>query len=127
MSAGRRTRTPFEIAVLVIAITAVALIVAGLVIARLTGESGPPDLRVTVRGTGEQGSGGDLYEVSIRNVGGETAENVVIEVTLGDETREVEILSVAKGDEEQATVVFPAGSTGAPSARVLSYHMTTRG
>jgi uncharacterized protein (TIGR02588 family) len=129
MSSSRkqRRRTAFEIAVLAVSIAAVALVVVGLIVAAIGGGDGGADLRATVRATGRQASGGELYEVLIRNVGDETAENVVIEVTLGEETRELELLSVSKGDEEKATIVFPLGASGVASVDVLSYHETTRG
>ena len=125
--AAPRKRTAFEISVLVAAIAAVSLVFVGLILARFSGAEGPADLRTSIRATGEQGSGGLLYEVLIRNVGGETAENVVIEASIGEEIREAEVLSVSKGDEERVTVIFPAGLPGTPQVRVLSYHMTTRG
>lgn len=127
MSRRKRERTGFELAVLAVSVLALTSIFVGLLISGVTGPDGPPDLRATIRATGEQRSGGDLYLVSIRNEGGQTAENVVIEATLGDETREAEILSVAKSDEEEVTIVFPTGTAGQPLVRVLSYHATTRG
>lgn len=122
----RRKRTFFETAVLVISLAAAAAVVGGLLVSGLTGPSGPADLSVAVQPTEARGSGGVVYEVIVSNRGGQTAENVVIEVTAGDETRELEILSVSKQDEEIAAVIFPAGSDP-PTARVLSYHETTRG
>jgi uncharacterized protein (TIGR02588 family) len=123
----RRGRTTFELVVLILAIAATASVIGGLIASKVSGASGDTDIRANVRATGRQASGGVIYEVVIRNAGGKTAENVVLEVTLGEETRELEILSVSKGDEETATVVFPPGSTGTPDVEVLSYHMTTRG
>ena len=123
----RRGRTPLELAVLLVSLAAVASVVAGLIIASATGGEGPPDLVAVARPTGLERSGGALYELLVRNQGGQTAENVVVEVTVGSETREVEILSVSKGDEEVASVVFPRGTDGTAEARVLSYHETTRG
>ena len=122
-----RSRTLLENVVLAVSLVAVAAVVIGLVVAAVGGGDDGPDLRATVRATGLQRSGGAIYEVEIRNVGGHTAENVVIEVTLGDEKRELEVLSVAKGDDETATVVFPPGASGTAAVRVLSYHETTRG
>jgi uncharacterized protein (TIGR02588 family) len=124
---ARRARSPLETIVLVVSLAAVSTIVLGLVVARFSGGKGEADLRASIRATGLAASGGEVYEVTIRNVGGETAENVVIEVTLGEETRELELLSVSKGDDETATVIFPSGSTGTPIVEVLSYHETTRG
>jgi hypothetical protein len=72
-------------------------------------------------------SGGAIYEVVIRNVGDKTAENVMVEVTVGQEVRELEILSVGKADKETATVLFPSGTSDPATVRILSYHATTRG
>lgn len=122
-----RKRTPLELGVLVVAILATAAVVVGLIVSGLTGGGGGPDVRALARPTGEQRSGGAVYELTIRNDGGETAENVVIEVTVGDEVREIELLSVAKGDDETATVIFPSGTSGDATAKILSYHASTRG
>ena len=123
----RRGRTALELSVLVVALVAIAAVITGLIVASVVGGEGPPDLRTSVAFPGTEGGGGIEYKVVVENRGGESAENVVIEITLGSETREIEILSVAKGDEEEASVVFPPGSTGRPTGRVLSYHSTTRG
>jgi uncharacterized protein (TIGR02588 family) len=123
---ARDARTPFEIAVLAVSVAATAAVVAGLVAFGLNGK-GPADLRAAVVETGIRASGGVVYEVTVRNLGGETAENVVLEVLAGEETRELELLSVSKGDEEKATVIFSVGTAGPATARVLSYHETTRG
>ena len=53
----------------------------------------------------------------VENVGGTSAENVIVEVTVGDITREVDLNLVAKGDTESATVVVPADATGRPRPR----------
>ena len=57
----------------------------------------------------------------VENVGGTSAENLIVEVTVGDVTREVDLNLVAKGDTESATVVVPADATGRPRAEVVSY------
>lgn len=49
--------------------------------------------------------------------GGETAENVVLEVRVGEELRELEILSIAKNDEEKAITVFPPEMAGRATVR----------
>ena len=123
----RRKRTALELSVLVVSVIAIAAVIGGLIVASVTGGEGTPDLRTSVAVPGVEGSGGVVYKVLVENRGGESAENVVIEITLGSEMREIQILSVAKGDEEEASVVFPPGTTGKPTARVLSYHSTTRG
>lgn len=122
----RRERTPFEKGVLAVSILAVGSIIAGLLLASTTGAEGPPDLRVSVAETPINRSGGVVYAVTVRNVGGETAANVVIEVVVGGESREIELVSVAKGDEEEASAIFPPGTSGTARASVLSYHRATR-
>ena len=123
----RRGRTPLELSVLVASLVAIAVVVVGLVVAGVTGGEGPPDLKTSVDPVAVERSGGVVYQVAVENRGGESAENVVIEIVIGSETREIEILSVARGDQEEASVVFPPGTTGRSTARVLSYHSTTRG
>jgi hypothetical protein len=98
-----------------------------LLVAAVSGPSGPADLAVSIAGEPQRAGGGVVYQLTVRNKGGETAENVVIEAVIGSESREVTLLSVARGDEEQASVVFPEGATGPPQVQVLSYNSTTRG
>ena len=117
----RRNRGAFEWILLVVALTTIAAVVGGLVRYGLRAGDGPADLRAEVRFQGP-GSGGSVFEVSVGNDGGTTAEQVVIEVTLGDVTREAEIQAVAKGDQEAAFVVFPSGDAGArPEVHIVSY------
>lgn len=120
-SAPRRQRTSFEWALLLGSLAATLAVVAGLVVSGLVGPRGPADLRVTVSEPGGQASGGRPLEVSVQNVGGTSAENVVLEVTVGDVVREVNLDLVAKGDEESATVVVPDDAAGSPQAEVMSY------
>ena len=116
-----RKRTPFEWAVLGLSLAATTGVVAGLLVSGLTGPRGPADLRVTVVSANDPASGGRPLEVTISNVGGTSAENVVVEVSVYDVTREVNLDLVAKGDTESAIVVVPAGITGPPDAEVVSY------
>jgi uncharacterized protein (TIGR02588 family) len=120
-SGRRRERTPFEWALLLVSLVATLAVVAGLVVAGLAGPRGPADLRVTVADAGGQASGGRPLEVRVKNVGGNSAENVIIEITVGDVTREVNLDLMAKGDEGSATVVFPDDAVGQPQAEVVSY------
>jgi uncharacterized protein (TIGR02588 family) len=117
----RRERTPFEWALMLVSLAATLAVVAGLVVSGLAGPRGPADLRVTVTDVGGQASGGRPLEVNVQNVGGTSAENVIIEIAVGDVTREVNLDLVAKGDEESATVVIPGDATGSPEAEVVSY------
>jgi hypothetical protein len=96
-------------------------VVAGLVASGLAGPRGPVDLRVTVVDADEPSSGGRPLAVTVTNVGGTGAENVIVEITVGDVTREVNLDLVAKGDTETAAVVVPADAEGEPRAEVVSY------
>jgi uncharacterized protein (TIGR02588 family) len=96
-------------------------VVVGLVVSGLAGPRGPADLRVTIDDADESASGGRPMVVTVTNVGGTSAENVIVEVTVGDVTREVNLDLVAKGDTETAGVVVPADATGEPRAEVVSY------
>jgi uncharacterized protein (TIGR02588 family) len=116
-----RERTPFELALLVVSLAATLAVVAGLVVSGLTGPHGPADLRVTIADADEPASGGRPLEITVSNVGGTSAENVIVEVTVGDLTREVNLDLVAKGDTESATVVVPADSADPAHAEVVSY------
>ena len=116
-----RERTSFEWGLLVVSLAATLAIVIGLVVSGLWGPRGPVDLRVSVTDTGQPASGGRPLEVTVTNVGGASAENVVIEVTVGEVVREVTLDLVAKGDQESAEVVVPIDATGPPHAEVVSY------
>jgi uncharacterized protein (TIGR02588 family) len=123
-SSGRgtkRERTPFEWTLLVVSLGATMAVVAGLIVSGLAGPRGPADLRVTVADAGGPVSGGRPYEVTVTNVGGTSAENVIVEVTVGDVTREVNLDLVAKGDTESAAIVVPADTDSPPRAEVVSY------
>ena len=116
-----RERTPFEWALLMVSLAATLAVVAGLVVSGLAGPRGPADLRVTIADADEPASGGRPLEVTVTNVGGTSAENVIVEVTVDDVTREVNLDLVAKGDTESATIVVPPDTTGRPHAEVVSY------
>jgi uncharacterized protein (TIGR02588 family) len=117
----KRKRTPLEWGLLLASLAATFAVVALLVSSGLTGSRGPADLRVTVADSAEPASGGRRLEVTFTNVGGTSAANVIVEVTVGDVTREMNLDLVAKGDTESATVVVPADATGEPRAEVVSY------
>jgi uncharacterized protein (TIGR02588 family) len=116
-----RERTPFEWALLIVSLAATLAVVAGLVVSGLTGPHGPADLHVTISAPGEPASGGRPVDITVSNVGGTSAENVIVEVKVGEVTREVDLDLVAKGDTESATVVVPADISGQAHAEVLSY------
>jgi uncharacterized protein (TIGR02588 family) len=117
----RRERTPFEWTLLVVSLAATLAVVVGLALSELTGPRGPADLRVSVTDAAEPASGGRPLEVTVTNVGGTSAENVIVEVTVGAVTREVNLDLVAKGDEETAVIVVPADADGSPHVEVVSY------
>jgi uncharacterized protein (TIGR02588 family) len=117
----KRKRTPLEWALLLVSLAATLAVVVGLLVSGLAGPRGPADLRVNIADAGQPASGGRPLEVTVMNVGGTSAENVIVEVTVGDVTREVDLDLVAKGDTESAAVVVPADSTGEPHAEVVSY------
>jgi len=117
----RRERTPFEWTLLVVSLAATLAVVIGLLVSGLTGPHGPADLRVSVTDEGEPASGGRPLEVTVSNLGGTSAENVIVEVTVGDVVREVNLDLVAKGDKETAAVVVPADAAGPSQAAIVSY------
>jgi uncharacterized protein (TIGR02588 family) len=117
----RRERTPFEWTLLVVSLAATLAVAISLVVSGLTGPRGPADLRVSVTDAAEPASGGRPLEVTVTNVGGTSAENVIVEVTVGDVVREVDLDLVAKGDKETAAVVVPEDAAGPPRAAVVSY------
>jgi uncharacterized protein (TIGR02588 family) len=114
-----RTRSPFEVAVLALAIALVAAVVGGLLAYGISTGTGPPDLEAELRNTGRPAGDGSQFELIVRNRGGTTAVDVVVEVTAGDARREIVIDAVPKGDSEEVTVVLP--SQGNPMARIVSY------
>ena len=116
-----RERTRFELALLVVSLAATLAVVARLVVTGLNGPSGPADLHVTIADADDPASGGRPLEVTVSNVGGTSAQNVIVEVIVGDITREVNLDLVAKGDTETATVVVPADGSDPADANVLSY------
>ena len=116
-----RERTRFELALLGVSLAATLAVAIGLVVSGLTGPSGPADLTVTIVDAAEPASGGRPLDVTVRNVGGTSAGNVIVEVIVGDITREVNLDQVAKGDAETATVVVPADDSEPAYAEVVSY------
>jgi uncharacterized protein (TIGR02588 family) len=118
----KRDRTPFEWALLAVAVVAIGSVVVGLF--RYAGQKsgGQAELTVEVQGTGKQVDGGPQVEVTVRNSGGSGAEQVVTEVKMGGETREVTMTRIPKDDHGTALVTFPAGTSGTPEGELLSYN-----
>ena len=117
----RRERTTFEWALLVVSLAVTMAVVVGLVVSGLAGPRGPVDLRVALAEAYEPASGGRPLELTVTNVGGRSAENVIVEVNVGNVTREGNLDLVAKSDTESATIVVPADATGPAHANVVSY------
>ena len=110
-----RERTPLEWSLLVVSLAATLAVVAGLVVSGLEGPRGAADLQVTIADANAPASGGRPLEVTVTNVGGTSAQNVIVEVTVGDATREVNLDLVAKGDTESAAVVVPPTPRARPT------------
>jgi uncharacterized protein (TIGR02588 family) len=109
----------FDRIVLVAAGIAILLVVGGLIWYGMTSGGGPADLEPTIVDTGRTEGDERVYQVTISNKGGTTAEDLVVEVMLGDESREVQIRFVTKGDQEEVFVSIPG--SGTPEVRVVSY------
>lgn len=116
MARALRKRTALEWTILVIALVAIAAIGAGLVAYGLQSKPGPVDLQVVVTPTS---SGDSTHLITVTNRGGTTAEEVIVEVTLGSETQEIEFKAVTKGDSEEALLVLQG--RGEPRARVKAF------
>jgi uncharacterized protein (TIGR02588 family) len=109
----------FDRVVLVAAGIAILLVVGGLIWYGVTAGRGPADLEPSVTDTGRREGDERVYKVTIENKGGTTAEDLVVEVTLGDESRDVQVPFVTKGDREEVLVSLPG--SGRPEVRVVSY------
>jgi uncharacterized protein (TIGR02588 family) len=118
----KRKRTPFEWVLLLVALAAIGTIVVGLFLYAGHKAGGEAELVVEAVDTGKPVDGAPQVEVTVRNVGGSGAEEVVTEVTMGAETREVTMTRIPKDDEATAIVSFPPGTTGTPEAELLSYN-----
>lgn len=125
MTPKRKDPDTLERVIRLVSLAAIAIIVISLAVSGARVGSGPPDLRADVAPAGAS-SGGVTYEVRVRNTGGETAENVTVDVTVGAETRTLTLTAVARDDEEAGVVVFPAGTTGSATAEVVSFSETAR-
>lgn len=119
------TRAPLEWAILATSIMALAAVVVALIASGLRTKDGPPDLSVTI-GAPVTVRSSVTYTVMTRNNGGETADNVEIEVKIGPVVRTLTLAAVARGDQEEGVVVFPAGTSGTPTAAVQSYSISER-
>lgn len=118
----KRERTPFEWALLAVALAAIGTVIVGLFLYAGHKAGGEADLQVEVVDTGKKVDGGPQVEVTVKNVGGSGAEEIVTEVKMGGESREVTMVRIPKDDEASAIVTFPAGTTGTPEGELLSYN-----
>jgi hypothetical protein len=107
---------------LLVALGAIGAIVVGLFLYAGHKAGGEAELTVEAEDTGKPVDGAPQVEVTVRNIGGSGAEEVVTEVTMGSETREVTMTRIPKDDEATAVVSFPPGTTGTPEAELLSYN-----
>ena len=109
----------FDRVVLIAAAFAILIVVGGLAYYGVTSGRGPADLEPSIIDTGRREGDEQIYKVTIANKGGTTAEDLVVEVTLGEESREVQVRFVTKGDSEEVLVSLPG--SGTPEVRVVSY------
>lgn len=105
----RRRKERFEVALLTISMAALAVLIGGLVWSSINSGTGPPELRVAVIPT-ERGT---EVEIVVTNIGGSTAERVVVEAEAGEESHEIEFPFVNNQEEERATA-----DLGQPASKV---------
>lgn len=118
----KRERTPFEWGLLVVALAAIGTVIVGLFLYAGHKAGGDAELQIEVVDTGKKVDGGPQIEVTVKNVGGSGAEQIITEVKMGEETREVTMTRIPKDDEASAIVTFPEGTTGTPEGELLSYN-----
>lgn len=118
----KRERTPFEWALLAVALAAIGTVIVGLFLYAGHKAGGDAELQIEVVDTGKKVDGGPQIEVTVKNVGGSGAEQIITEVKMGEETREVTMTRIPKDDEASAIVTFPEGTTGTPEGELLSYN-----
>lgn len=120
----RRKRTPFEWTLLVVALLAIGAVLLGLFVYAGEPSGGEAELQLQVGVTGRH-EGGPQVELTVRNTGGSSAEQVVVEVTMGSQSREVTLTRIPREGEVGAVVTFPAGTSGTPEAELLNYNQPT--
>lgn len=118
-------RSPLEWSVLGSSIAAIGALVISLLTSSLRVADSPPDLSIEL-GAPEEASGGLAYPLVARNTGGESAQDVEIDVTIGSVVRTLTLVDVARQDQAHGVVVFPAGTSGNPTAEVTSYAVDSR-
>lgn len=115
-----RERTSLEIVVLVLSMIGILSIIGGLAWYGVTTDGSQAELTVEISGPKDESETRRIYEVTVSNNGGTTAEEVVVEVVAGDTTREIQFRVIAKRDQAKATVVLHAESQD-PRAEIISY------
>lgn len=105
----RRRKENFETALLAISMAALVVLIGGLVWSSFNSGTGPPELRVAVMPTGK----GTEVAIVVSNVGGSTAERVIVEAEAGEESHEIEFPFVNNQEEERATA-----DLGQPASQV---------
>lgn len=116
-----RSRTAFEVALLVISSVGIVTILVALTLYGVGVGQGPPELKVEATETGREAGGGREVTVVVSNGGSMTATDVLVEVTAGDTVREVTFRAVAKGDEEEATIVLSEDAPEITEAEIVSF------
>lgn len=123
-SASRRSqkRNGLEWTVFAVGALLVAGVVGYLAYDAFTGPNGPAALRVQL---GATQSGGVLVPVRVQNVGGRSAEEVVVEVCAGEgaseECAEVTFPFVPHGSTREGVVGLGGPPAGPLRPRVVSY------
>jgi len=115
----RERRNGFELVVLAASLIAIAGVIGGLAYYGITSGSGPAELETSMIDTGKRVDGEKVYSLTVKNKGGTTAEDLIVEVTAGEVTLEVDIRFVTKGDTEEAFVMLPEGIE--PQVKIVSY------
>ncbi len=103
-------KNPLEWTVFFVGLAVILATVGFLVWDAVTARGAAPDLQVQL-GASEPGSGGFTVPVTVRNQGDETAEGVLVEVTLDlpgapPERAEVEMAFVPRRSRREAWVTF---------------------
>lgn len=123
---SRVEKNPLEWAVFFVGLAAVLATMGFLVWDAATSNGSTPDLRVEL-GAPEPASGGFTVPVTVRNLGDETAEGVLVEVTLElpgapPETAEIEMAFVPRRSRREGWVTFRGNPRqGRLAGRALGY------
>lgn len=123
MSAPPEKLNALEKAVAALGALVLVAVLALLVRDLAQGADAPPDLRVAL-GAPETRGGALHVPVTVENVGGQTAEEVTVEVCAGPETcADLTFPFLPRGSSRQGRVGFRAPLEGPLEAHVSSYRM----